>query len=457
MVYAVRQTREVMAPVLSRLRKIAGVVGLGAVLALIAAEPSLAADDVTITVDFANAVKPVKAIAGGFLGSLDETYPPDNRIAPLKPRIWKSNYLWSEEEGANWVLYDRIVRFGAVPQFPLDEPWKATYADKPCADWNLWALYVKSKAQDFASHGKSPEWIVWGEPNATWSWLDSCTQNDYYVAYKIAFDAIRREIPLAQIGGPALADYEDWESVKDWIVGLLDFCLANDCEVNFITWHEYTDHNVTSIGDRLAEIKGIASNSVYGPLNIRNYYIGEIIGGDGQYSPGHAVVTFYNLERGGATGAAKACWPVPGPGECDYNSLDGLLTQGPNYGRRSIWWAYERYALHSGFWVQAATTNPAVAALASSDPSVSRKRVLVGYSGPAEPAGDARKINLVLNNLGPGTDRAVKIHYIPSTDQMPLPGPSLMSEGRRAVVSGRMLITLDSFQPNHAFEVVIDP
>lgn len=443
------------------MKKIFGPVALGMALALIAAGNSIGADDVTITVDFANVVKPVQWIAGGFIGSINESEPPDDRITPLKPRLWRSTYLWKGD--VNWVLFDRMVRLGAVPQFPLDEAWKALFLAWPCEDWAQWTLYVKAMAQNFASHGRSPEWVVWGEPNATWSWLDRCTRTDSYKAYKMAFDAIRSEIPDAQVGGPALADYNDWPSNRDWIVGLLDYCLSNGCEVNFITWHEYLDQNVTFIGDHISEIKTITANPIYRPLNIRNYYIGEIIGGDAQYSPGHAVVAFYNLERGGATGAAKACWPVPGPGECDFNSLDGLLTQGPSYGKRSIWWAYERYALHSGSWVGTTTTNPAIAAIASSDQSVSRRRVLVGYSGLADPSPlptqtpSSRKVNLVLGNLGPGADRAVKIYNIPNTDQMPLAAPTLMFQGRRSVINGRIVVTLDSFQPNHAFEVVVDP
>ena len=135
-------------------------------------------------------------------------------------------------------------------------------------------------------------------------------------------------------------------------------------------------------------MRALVEDPAYATVNVQKIYVNETIGGAGQYSPGHSIVTFDMLEGGGVDGAVKSCFPRwSSPGDnCLNRSLNGLLTPAGfvpegDYLPVGAWWAFKYYAEMSGQWVSTTSSNPAMAAVAATDGN--RFEALIGYSGAA--------------------------------------------------------------------------
>lgn len=414
-------------------------------------------EEVAVGVDFAKKIGPVRWVGIGFLSSVDVgNAPGEDKIAPLRPRFWRDWRFWINGQ-VGTDLYRRLARLAPVVQFDMANSWLDSQKSMPCQNWNAWSAHVSRIARDFKRNGINLEWLVWGEPdNGSFFGKDKCKPKDYLKLYELAFRAIRSEFPNAVVGGPGLANANPngWPNAKRGIVMLLDHCLAAGCEINFVSWHEYVDENVAAVSDHIGEVRRVLSDPKYARLDVRKIYIGEVVGGAAMYSPGHAVAMFAELEYGGADGAAKACWPVPGPGECDYNTLDGLLTQ--NSQPRSVWWAFRAYAAQAGQWVETKSSNPAIAALASVADGSGRMQILVGHSGFVPSSNRVKRVSFKFSNVGPGSFQA-KFARIPNTEKQPLAKPEQVGARRVSAPAGTITFTLPEFRPNDAYYIILEP
>ena len=127
-------------------------------------------------------------------------------------------------------------------------------------------------------------------------------------------------------GGPSIAKYD-----QNFLTAFLNYCKDNNLEVNFLSWHELNDQDITSIAARINNARrSLQQNPKYQSLKIQKIYVNEIIGPTAQYRPAEILGYLYYTELGRADGAAKACWePVnntSGTNNCFNNSLDGLVT-----------------------------------------------------------------------------------------------------------------------------------
>jgi hypothetical protein len=198
--------------------------------------------------------------------------------------------------------------------------------------------------------------------------------------------------PNAIIGGPSFSRYD-----KSLLMQFLDFCKANGCEVNFLSWHELDELNITKISPHLDEAHALfVNNPAYAKLKIREIQINEIVGGDSQYSPGVILGYFYYLEKGKADGSSKACWEdALGKSTCNDGALDGLIRQDTLL-PTAAWWTYKTYADGVESRVASATTNPLVVALGSSGSSEKKQaQILIGYF--KESAEAPAKIDVSIN------------------------------------------------------------
>jgi hypothetical protein len=139
----------------------------------------------------------------------------------------------------DWQLYDRARAAGASYEFVLSELWGYPpnhYLGRgvaPYDDLDRWGAMVRTAAR--AGAGKAMvRCDVWNESN--WPKFFVGSQQQFFAVYLRAYAVLRQELgPAAIIGGPSLATFD-----LDFLRNFLAFCVANNCEVNFLSWHEAT-------------------------------------------------------------------------------------------------------------------------------------------------------------------------------------------------------------------------
>lgn len=85
-------------------------------------------------------------------------------------------------------------------------------------------------------------WEIWNEPNLdadndawkvnprTWGG----PEEEFFKFYKVVSDHLNRCFPHLKIGGPAA------NANERWIIKFVEFCSANDVELDFFSWHRYS-------------------------------------------------------------------------------------------------------------------------------------------------------------------------------------------------------------------------
>jgi hypothetical protein len=376
-----------------------------------------------VVVDFGSPVPDVPSMSG-ILHGMNNTYPPDRLIAPLRPNLWRIGNRALPPD-----LYDRVVGFGARLEFVLSDTWQYQ-GPGPYEDYGRWEDHVCQVAQ--TALGLDILWDVWNEPNIPHFWQG--TRAQFFETYRRAYVVLRRVLgPEVWIGGPSLADTYD----PAFLTAFLDFCVDNGCKVNFLSWHELHSRapRIVPIADHLADAyASFVGNPDYADLQIQEVHINEVVGSADQYRPAEMWGCFYYLERGGANGACKACWRAnDGTSNCLNNSLDGMVT--PDMAAaRSGWWVYKLYADGVETRVDSSTSNPQVVALASAASATDdAAQVLLGYFDDFEAAPTAL-IDLDLNNLhalpflAGARHVQVQLHGLPNSGEDVLRRPRFLGE-----------------------------
>ena len=406
-----------------------------------------------VSVDFAKPDTTVKSMSG-FLHGLYKTNPPDNLILPLKPRQWR----FSENDP---IYFERITKSGARAQIVLSDFWGYTglSTNRPWAfeDYPQFENFVRQLARA----NKSPNliWDVWNEPENKKLPYWKGTFEQFCETYRRAYRVLREELgPEVMIGGPSFSRYD-----RALLTKFLNYCKANGCEVNFLSWHELDEKIITSIPERINEARRLfINNPEYAQLKIKEIQINEIIGGDVQYSPGAILGHFYYLEKGKADGASKACWEDSrGKSNCDNGALDGLISI-DTFEPRAAWWTYKTYADGAQSRVTSTTTNPKVVALGSSQSdSANKAQVLIGFFKQSYI--DQAKVNISINLNNPNNlpfvsnsqSVRIKIEKIPDTGERVVKNLEFFSERNFSLSDNSLKITLNDVSVNEAYLITI--
>lgn len=343
-----------------------------------------------VEIDFSKSVK-TKSMSG-FLHSVGRAQPSDEMILPLKPKQWRTGEK-------DVFIYERIKKSGARAQIVLSDFWGYPGLNTS----RKWAYQAGDEFEDFvrqtarAYASKEIIWDVWNEPDDPRLPFWKGTFRQFCETYLRAYKILREELGQdAMIGGPSFSRYN-----KTLLKQFLDFCVANNCEVNFLSWHELDDRKITGIADRLSEARRIfVDNPEYASLKIKEIQINEITGSRAQNNPAAILGYFYYLEKGGADGASKACWENSAEQYNCYNdSLDGLLT--PKFEPTAAWWIYKIYADGADSRVASETSNPQVVALGSTNSETKNSiQVIVGYFKESRVVPNKIDVSLNLKNLG---------------------------------------------------------
>ncbi len=164
---------------------VAGAMALAALLALPGKEEPAQAPsaDVTVTVALDERVR-TRGSMNGFIHSLDAAVPADERVAPLAPRLWRSDAMRAP--------IDRATAFGAQYQLVLSDLWGYPQSDwsgrgPPWRDLAAWEQFVRHTAR--AYRDRPVTWDIWNEPNDPGFW--SGGQRRFFEVYSRANRVLR--------------------------------------------------------------------------------------------------------------------------------------------------------------------------------------------------------------------------------------------------------------------------
>jgi xylan 1,4-beta-xylosidase len=412
-----------------------------AVVAVLA--PAASAGAATVRVDFAKPLHPANMV--GFVHGMNGKRPTDAMIEPLAPALWRGKL--------KDVPYKRVQEVGGRYTFVLSDRWgyPGNGRRPPYADFRAWTRFVRKTAR--ASRGRPVIWDIWNEPNEPWFWQG--TREQLYETYRIAENTLREELgPGLVVAGPSTYG---WQS--DWVVGLLEWCLARGCQVNVLSWHELSAGSIPAIAQRVAIAReALLRSSRYRALHIRELHVNEATTAQDQYRPGELVGVLHYLEAGGADAAARTCWAdLSGGDNCYNDTLDGLLVP-RSFKPRSVWWATKAYADGVRSRVLTRFDDPDVVGLGSARSDRPRTAQLLVAHLRGGAAGDV-DVEVTLRHLGRlgfmrGKRRVrVTVERFPDSGAKPLSRPIGRRPSVVRVAHGEARLTLHDVRLHEAFRL----
>jgi hypothetical protein len=380
--------------------------------------PRLAAASTTnpvVEVDFAAPLPGVRPVNGLLHGMSASRMPHDTMIVPLRPALWRIG---------TFDLLPRVNWSRARPMLVLSDLWGypkygGGTVKWPYDDYAYWERFVDSVA--VAHAGKDVIWDVWNEPDIDFFWPQTDgAQARFHETYARAVRVLRARLgPQAVVSGPSYSQY-----FPDRIAAFVEYCQANGCEANVLSWHELNPAHTLHIAEHLREARQLyITSGVYPDVQIRELHVTEAVGRADTHRPGAAIVSMFQLEQGGADAAARACWEdASGELTCFNDSLDGLLTSSGRR-RRASWWAYKGYADGVGTRVTTRISDARLVGLASSQSGTApRAQLLMGFwspdGAPSSVVARIRFTNLSRVPFLAGRTRVrVRAHRIPNSGE----------------------------------------
>jgi hypothetical protein len=437
----------------------------------------------SVTADFGAPVSVTSALGflDGFLaagsgpdpavGPIVGAEPINSLILPLQPQYWRGtiNEYLRIHPIAPAIPFDLVLSFvWGWAQFNYEghlPPWQDLSGYQSAMNTFL-STYVASPANLIFE--------VWNEPDDGWAVLPgesgyqvfwTGTAEQFYETYLAAFQTIRQVLgPSAIVAGPSFANYSH-QGIQDF----LEYCLANGCEVNALTWHECGDASaVQSLPADVQDARtSFLQNPRYAPLRIQRIDVNEIVGPTYTPQPAGTLAYYSALEASGANAAAHSCWTdTLGNVECADGTLDGLLTD-DTFQPCAAWWLHRYYAAGVAARVQATTTNADIFALASSSiTGATTPQILIGnsnYQDTVSNTSDPVSLILSLANLQavPAIANAssidASIELIPNSGYAAVNQLNLLAEINVPVDNGAAQIRLPPIDVGQVYRVTMAP
>jgi len=405
----------------------------------------------TVVVDLSSDEGPVTYRASGFLHGMSAEQPPDQLVAPLKPKLFRD---WADGRAGVFATNRRVRRLGATQQLSVCDSWGDRYGFTRSqhwpgdgGDWREWENLVADLVTRTKGQGCVVEWDIWNEPDTDTFWGRDRAQ--WLEAWRRGYLKIREFDPHAVIVGPSLASYD-----RQVLLDFLTYAKAHNVLPDVLSWHEFgwdEQNGARQIAEHTAEMRALMAER---GINMERISLNEIIGPDCQLRPGPTVAFFAAVEAARVDSACHACWDEA-TGEisnCDNISLDGLLT--PTYKEpRATWWAYKSYADMTGQLV-AVTRSASVDGLAAFDGAIPSAVILLGRQGAGTTPVTLR-IEHLPAALSPGSSGKVRVRveHLPDLEWRALPEPIVVSDGSMEAGLRALDVRIESFAPGDAYVI----
>src|SRR5262249_55438569 len=150
--------------------------------------------------------------------------------------------------------------------------FKNGYDRWPFTNFEAWQEHVRRVARDAKAKNLKGVWEIWNEPDSKLFWQG--TREQYCETFVRAAKILREELGNdLEVSGPSLAQYD-----QKFIAEFLDYCKQRRIRVDVLCWHEFTDHDIPAITDRLLATRQLfVNNPAYRGLGIKKIHINEIV------------------------------------------------------------------------------------------------------------------------------------------------------------------------------------
>lgn len=399
--------------------------------------------------------------AFGLLEGASSAGPSPANSGALQPGLWRLGMYRGADLGA---VYQQAAQSRAMVHYVVSDRFcypinQWCGIGPPFLNWPLYESMVGQAATQ--TLGMNVMFDVWNEPDNPQFW--SGTQAQFFEAYLRAYRVLRAAAPTALIGGPSSAVAYN----KTFLQAFLNFCVANGCQVNFLSWHELDDNdqNIAEISAHLLDARSsFVDNPAYASLHLQRIDINETTGPISKDYPAAILEYLSQLEQGGADGASRSCWAnSQGNSTCFDGSLDGLLTA--NGWPRSSWWTYKIYSDGVNARVASTSSEARVPILGSASLSgAAAAQVLLGYYNlnaieTSSPAPMTVQVNLVGMDHLPFLTGAPTVHLrlekMPASGESPLAQPVLVQESNVPWTGTSLTTTVSNIQSGEAYRITI--
>jgi hypothetical protein len=264
------------------------------------------AAEVLVQVDFKQRVR-IKSMSG-FLQGLGATNPPDSRIEPLRPALWRLHYCGWRTDGRATLdnqAFDRLVKWKVPAIIGPSGIWHSQYdafgkgRNFPYHDYAKWEELIRWVARDAKTKKYNLIWDLWNEPDS--ELFFGGNRQQFCETFARGAKVLREELgPQVVLSGPSLAQYD-----PTYIAEFLDYCVAHRIPLQVLSWHElFVDANIPSVKAHLVEARQrFVNNPAYRSLGIKKIQINEIVGPGANFQAGEILGYLKALEDGGADGA----------------------------------------------------------------------------------------------------------------------------------------------------------
>lgn len=199
-----------------------------------------------------------------------------------------------------------------------------TLSEKEYSEKTVYCLYNETdNGVWFGTTVVNEDGYVWGN-------YDEAGRQNFYKAWKITYDEVKKINPSALIGGPGFYEYSQWK-----IEEFLTFCVENDCVPEIMIYHELADNSIYNWQANVKDYREIEKNLGIDELPIVVSEYGRM---QDNGMPGKMLQYITQIEMSNVY-ADNAYWRLAN-NLCDVAGDDNS----PN----SNWWVYRWYADMSG-------------------------------------------------------------------------------------------------------------
>ncbi|MCH5188695.1 MAG: hypothetical protein J1F63_09860, partial [Oscillospiraceae bacterium] len=414
------------------------------------APAAVAANVPTLTVDMTAKTGPMRHGSAGFLYGLGSHGTPNaNTLTPLKPgtAVQKAPDGMQHPTGDVLDVAETFLEAGGEQV--------QVYLQDIYALWN----YEYTGMDDYLSRiremipklvdlrNSRPEfagkivYVPFNEPDGIWYVninSNASVQNEFNSNWKAAYELIKSLDPDALIGGVSFASYQA-NAMESWI----RFCTQNNCEPDYITWHELQTDKLSSFKSHLDHYRGLEQK--YG-MTEREIIINEYAPQDHCSNPGKLVNWIALFEENKASGCLPY-WHNAG-------NLNDIAAD--NNEPNGAWWLYKWYGDMSGETLKltTSTARDQLYGLASIDDNKKSANVIFGgVDGTAA---------VVLNNIADteafkgaeAVDIKVEATYWTAFHGVAAE-PTVIRTGTYAVENGTVTVEIDGMEANAAYNITV--
>lgn len=422
---------------------------IGVLLSLIMVLVSVPAFSVTqvsaannLTVDCNSVIRGVTHCANGSLYGITENTPADlnGLVAPLHPFVMRNPGRGSN--GNQHPYGDAIKvakRLSSIPsaKVSIDLADILPYWPYQWPGMNGWLSQVKSFINDKKASG-CRNWYgyeIWNEPDGTWK-----NQNgSFEEMWRQTYNLIRQNDPSEKIIGPC----DSWYN-ENRMRSFLQYCKANNCIPDIISWHELS--GIEGVSSHLRAYRALEKSLGIKalPISINEYCDAEH---ELEGQPGSSARFIGKFERYQVDSAMITWWFVPHPGR-----LGSLLATDTQKG--AGWYFYKWYGDMTGNMVNVTPPNDN-SALVDGAACVDNNQQYISFifGGPNDGT-----IRTTFKNLPSfiGSKAKVKIEKIDwvSKDTVSY-GPKTVSTQTYDVVNGQINVSVSGCNASSGYRIYI--